>query len=475
MKNSNNLTPVKYFLAVDIGASNGRHILGWIEDGIIKLEEVHRFPNGMEKVNSSLVWDVEALFSEIITGMKKCADIGKLPCSIGIDTWGVDFVLIDENGQVTAPTIAYRDSRTEGMYEETFNNHMSESDLYERTGIQKQPFNTIFQLMAIKTKNPEYFSNAKHMLFMPDYLHYKLCGAIKTEYTIASTTGLLNAKSKTWDDEIIKACGFPRSIFCELVPAGTKLGHLTADVKKPVGYDCEVVMPTSHDTASAFLAVPTKSDNAVYISSGTWSLMGVELSEPILTKESRDANMSNEGGYDYSYRYLKNIMGLWMIQSVHKEIGEGKSFEEIAKMARQSEYNGIVDVNDNRFYAPDSMVDAIRLVCRENGFNEPETIGDIARCNYRSLAHSYAQTVKELEVLTGKQFDSINIIGGGSNNAFLNELTAQTCELPVYAGPGEGTALGNLVSQMICFGELNGVDDARRVIRHSFDISYIKF
>ena len=462
-----------YHLAIDIGASNGRHILGWLKDGIIRLEEVHRFPNGMENRNGSLCWDTDTLFSEIIKGMKKCVEIGKIPVSVGIDTWGVDFVLIDEFGDMAAPTIAYRDSRTEGMFEETFK-HISESELYSRTGIQKQPYNTIFQLMAVKTGTPEYFENAKHLLFMPDYLHYRLSGAIKTEYTIASTSGLLNAVSKTWDDEVIDKCGFPRELFCELIPAGTSLGKLTDDIKNEVGYDCEVIAPPGHDTASAFLAVPTKSESAVYISSGTWSLMGVELAEPNTSKESRDAGLTNEGGYEYRYRYLKNIMGLWMIQSVHKEMGEGIDFGQLVELAKASDYTGVVDVDDIRFFAPDSMVETVRTVCREGGFSEPKSIGDLANCIYRSLALSYAQTVKNLEKLTDKKYDSVNIIGGGSNNMFLNELTAIACGLTVYAGPSEGTALGNIVSQMINFGQFIGVDDARRAIRRSFDIIEIK-
>ena len=463
----------QYYLAVDIGASNGRHILGHLNDGVIELEEVHRFPNGMKNQDGSLVWDTDALYSEIIKGMKKCAETGKIPSCVGIDTWGVDFVLIDKSGRLVAPAIAYRDSRTGGMYEETFK-HISEVDLYSRVGIQKVIYNTIYQLMAIKTKTPEYLDNAAHLLFMPDYLHYRLSGIKKSEYTIASTSALVNAASKTWDDEVIEKCGFPHEIFCQIVPAGTKIGSLTDKVKKETGYDCNVIMPPSHDTASAFLAVPAKSDNSVYISSGTWSLMGVELLNPITNKASREANITNEGGYEYRYRFLKNIMGLWMIQSVHKEIGEGKSFEELAIIARESDYEGIVDVDDSRFFAPESMVNAVREVCRENGYDEPESLGDIACCIYRSLAISYAKTIKDLEALTGKKYSSINIIGGGSNNMFLNELTADVCGRTVYAGPAEGTALGNIISQMINSGELTSVKDARETVMRSFEIKEYK-
>ena len=464
----------QYHLAIDIGASSGRHILGWMEDGIIRLEEVHRFPNGMEDHGGNLCWDTEALFSEILKGMGKCAEFGGgTPVSVGIDTWGVDFVLIDRSGRPAAPTIAYRDGRTKGMDGEVFK-RVSEPLLYARTGIQNQIFNTVYQLMAVKTGAPQYFEKAAHLLLMPDYLHYRLCGAIKTEYTIASTTGLVNAVSGDWDREVIEACGFPQELFCDIAPAGTRLGNLKSEIIDEIGYDCTVTLPPAHDTASAFLAVPAKSDNSVYISSGTWSLMGVELAEPITSEASRNANFTNEGGYRRRYRYLKNIMGLWMIQSVHKELGGGVSYGELVDLARASSYQGVVDVGDGRFFAPDSMADAVRAVCREGGYPEPETLSDLAGCIYRSLARSYAQTFKSLEALTEKSYDSINIIGGGSKNTYLNELTASACGVPVYAGPAEGTALGNIVSQMIEFGEFSGVEDARKAIRRSFEIQETK-
>jgi len=458
-----------FHLAIDIGASGGRHILGWLENGALCTEEVHRFPNGMIQSGDQLRWDVEALFDEILTGLCKCKEIGKIPASVGVDTWGVDFALLDDDGVRVAPIVAYRDERTENMDIETYK-HISEAELYERTGIQKMPFNTIFQLMAIKSQTPEYFENAKHLLFMPDYLHYMLSGVMKTEYTIASTSGLLNAAYKTWDEEIIRRCGFPRELFGEIVPAGTALGNFTDEIQQAVGFDCKVIMPPSHDTASAFLAVPAKSDKAVYISSGTWSLLGVESATPITSQESRIADFTNEGGYDYRYRYLKNIMGLWILQSVHKEIGGGVTFADMVVLARESNFDGLVDVNDKRFFAPDSMVDTIKIVCRESGHDVPQSIGDFARLIYRSLAVSYANTIGVLAGLTGVEFDSVNIIGGGSQNWYLNELTALACGLRVFAGPAEGTALGSIVAQMISMGVLADSSSARRVIRKSFDI-----
>jgi len=462
-----------FHLAIDIGASSGRHILGWLEDGRLHTEEVHRFPNGMKKIDGSLCWDVEALFNEILAGLKKCAEVGKIPASAAIDTWGVDFVLLDKHGKLAGPAVAYRDNRTDGMDLEV-RKYISESELYSRAGIQDMLINTIYQLMAVKTLTPQYLGNAAHLLMMPDYLHYRLCGVMKNEYTIASTSSLINAESKDWDDEIISRCGFPREIFKEIVPAGTIPGGFTDEVKRAAGFDCKVIMPPSHDTASAFLAVPAKSKNSVYISSGTWSLMGVELSEPITTEASRVANFTNEGGFDYRYRYLKNIAGLWLIQSVHKEIGNGIGYAELVELARASACDSIFEVNDERFTAPESMVAAIREACLESGQNEPQTLGDFGRCIFRSLAESYAMTMRALQDLTGTKYDCVNIIGGGSQNEYLNQLAADACGIPVYAGPTEGTALGNIAAQMIALGVLPDYKAARDVIRQSFEIKEFK-
>jgi len=459
-------------LAIDIGASGGRHILGWLNEGKIQTEEMHRFSNGMKQDGEQLIWDIDALLNEIITGLKKCRQAGKIPESVGIDTWGVDFVLLDNDGEMIGPAVAYRDKRTDGMDVELYK-FISENELYERTGIQKMFFNTIYQLMAIKINSPQYLENTSDLLFLPDYLHYKLCGVKRTEYTIASTSGLLNAEAKSWDTDILNRCGYPLDIFCEIVPAGTVLGDFTNEVKEIVGFDCKVIMPPSHDTASAFLAVPAISDKSVYISSGTWSLMGVEISKPITTEKSRTNNLTNEGGYDYRYRYIKNIAGLWLMQSVMKEIGDGVDHTDLIKSAQESKFDGIFNVNDDRFASPDSMVSAIREIFAEYGQDEPDTLADFARSIFRSLAVSYMQSRDILQDLTGIEFDCINIIGGGSQNDYINKLTADACGIPVYAGPTEGTALGNLVSQMIAMDVLPDLATARDIIRNSFDIRKI--
>ena len=462
----------RHYLAIDIGASSGRHILGRLEDGIIRLEEIHRFPNGAAREGGCLCWDVDALFAEMLTGLRKCAESGKIPVSAGIDTWGVDFVLLDRDLRRIGPAVAYRDSRTDGMDAEV-GRRIPESELYARTGIQKVMFNSIYQLMALKIKSPHILEGAAHLLMMPDYLHYRLSGVMKNEYTIASTSALVGAASKNWDYEVIERCGFPKEIFGEIVPAGTVLGRLAGDVRQAVGFDCAVVLPPSHDTASAFLSVPAHTENPVFISSGTWSLMGLELFDPITSEASRAANFSNEGGYGYRYRYLKNIMGLWILQSVRNELFEDIGYEELAALARESGYDGIFDVDEDRFFAPDSMAAVVREACREKGYDEPQSPGDFARCICRGLASSYSRTVDALESLTGKRLECINIIGGGSRNGFLNEATAKACGRPVYAGPAEGTALGNIVSQMIANGELSGVGAAREAIRRSFLISEV--
>ena len=318
----------RYYLAIDIGASSGRHILAHLEEGKMVLEEVHRFPNGMVEKDGELVWDVEELFAQIKLGMKKCAELGKIPVSVGVDTWGVDFVLLDSEGCRIGNAVAYRDGRTKGMDEEVYK-LVPEDELYARTGIQKAIFNTVYQLMALKTKKPEYLEKAETLLMMPDYFHYMLSGVAVTEYTEATTGQLITPDTKEWDMELIEKLGYPKRIFRKIVAPGTDIGSLTQSVREEVGFDCRVVVPATHDTGSAVLAVPTDSDNALYISSGTWSLMGTELMKADCSPESKANNLTNEGGYDYRFRYLKNIMGLWMIQSVKKEIGGGLGFGEM--------------------------------------------------------------------------------------------------------------------------------------------------
>ena len=460
----------KYFLAVDIGASSGRHILSHMEDGKIVLEEVFRFENGMTEIDGHKCWDSELLFSHIKEGMKKCAELGKIPCYMGIDTWGVDYVLVDREGKRIGNAVGYRDDRTTGIDREVYQ-IIPEKELYARTGIAKQVFNTIYQLMALKKENPEQLLAAETLLLSPDYYNFLLTGKRASEYTIASTGQLVSPETKDWDYELIRMLGLPEKIFTPLQKPGTILGGLSDEVKAEIGYDCKGVLVASHDTASAVLAVPPKTADFAYISSGTWSLLGVELENAICNEQSREANFTNEGGYDYKYRFLKNIMGLWMIQSVRNEMNKAYSFAQLCAMAEEvKDFPSRVDVDEHRFFAPDSMIEEIRNACRESGQPVPETPGELATVVYQSLADCYKKSLRNLEAMTGKTYPAVNIVGGGANADYLNQLTANATGKTVYAGPTEATAIGNIVCQMLACGDLPSVAEARACIFDSFAV-----
>lgn len=460
---------MNYYLAVDIGASSGRLILSWKEDGKIFLEEIHRFENGMIKKNNHLVWDVDHLYKEILTGMKKCKNLGKIPVSMGVDTWAVDFVLLDESGGMLGDAVGYRDERTLNIDKYVYE-IIPEKELYLKTGIQKQSFNTIYQLMAIKKNNKELLDHARCMLMIPDYLHYLLTGRKATEYTNASTTGLVDPDTKNWDMELIDSLGYPTEIFQEILLPGSSLGLLKQEVAEEVGFSCDVVVPATHDTGSAVMAVPSLSDETLYISSGTWSLMGTELDHADCSLGSRNYNFTNEGGYDYRFRFLKNIMGMWMINSAKKELAPEKSFGEICSLAAKESIASVVNANDERFLAPESMVNEVRKACEESGQQIPEGMAQVASVIYNSLAECYAKTAIEIEEITGKHFENIHIIGGGANAAYLNELTAKASKKTVLAGPIEATAIGNICAQMIAAKELKDLKDARACVLRSFPI-----
>ena len=459
----------QYYLAIDIGASSGRHILGSVQDGKIVLEEIHRFPNGMSEKNGHRCWDVDKLFQEILTGMKKCKELGKIPVSVGIDTWAVDFVLLNEKDERIGDAVGYRDSRTEGMDEEVYR-IIPEEELYGRTGIQKQIFNTIYQLMAVKKQSPEQLEQAKTFLMIPDYFHFLLSGVKAVEYTNASTTQLVSPDTFDWDKELMERLGYPTDIFPEIVKPGTVLGNLTEEIARQVGYSCKVVAPATHDTGSAVLAVPASDSDFLYISSGTWSLMGVERRSADCSHKSKVRNFTNEGGYERRFRYLKNIMGLWMIQSVKKELNDQYSFAELCDLAAKADFSSRVDVNDASFLAPENMIVAVQEMCRKTGQAVPETPGEIASCIYQSLADSYCETVQEIEEMSRRTYSRIHIVGGGSNAVYLNELTAKATGKEVYAGPGEATAIGNLAAQMLQDGVYSSVEEVRTVIGVSFDM-----
>lgn len=470
------------YLAIDIGASSGRHILGRLEDGKIVLEEVYRFDNNQVRQNGHDCWDIERLVENIKAGIDAACSKATIS-SIGIDTWGVDFVLLDEAGNLCSDAVAYRDARTQGADAEIEKEVISFADLYARTGIQKAIYNTIYQLWALKKEHPEQLQKAAHLLMMPEYLNYRLTGKIIHEYTDSSTTALLDAAKKDWDFELIERLGLPRRIFGKLEMPGTTVGTYNG---------IKVILPAMHDTGSAYLAVPARDDRAVYLSSGTWSLLGVENNVAITSSAALEANFTNEGGAWGRYRFLKNIMGLWMIQSIRRELNgvdyvEGSNASDIKQAARKqlTDYeNGkqysyadlemlargvtdspvIINVNDPRFLNPPSMIAAVLAEVEESGEEPPRTIGQLMACVYHSLAACYAEAIDTLSSITGKTYTSVNIVGGGSKDRYLNALTADASGLDVFAGPSEGTAIGNLIVQMIAAGEFTDLASARKAI-----------
>lgn len=458
-----------YYLAIDIGASSGRHMLAHMEDGVMRLEEVYRFQNEMQETGGTLCWDFDRLFLEIKQGMRRCGQLGKIPVSVAVDTWGVDFVLLDKRDRVLGQCVGYRDKRTRGM-DGKVETIIPQEKLYERTGIQKQIFNTIYQLQAIKEENPEYLEEAQSLLMAPDYFHFLLSGVKRMEYTIATTGQLVSVETNDWDWELLDMLGFPRKIFRNVSMPGTLVGNLNEEVKREVGFDCKIVLPASHDTGSAVLAVPAKGEDVLYISSGTWSLMGVERKEPDCSLRSMKSCFTNEGGYDYRYRYLRNIMGLWMIQSVKKELAPDLSYAQICEQAAGEKIASIVDCNDDSFLAPESMTRAVQDFCRTTGQQVPETLAEIASVIYNSLAKCYADTLRLMEEITGKYYDTIYVVGGGSSADYLNKLTARYTGRKVSAGPTEATAIGNIMVQMIGDGKFADLSEARRCIRESFGI-----
>ncbi|MFH1879346.1 MAG: rhamnulokinase family protein [Bacillota bacterium] len=457
-------------LAVDIGASGGRHILGAIENGKLTTKEIYRFENCAQMKGKHLCWDAEALFRHVLEGLKECGKQGFCPASVGIDTWGVDFALLDRSGNLVGEIVAYRDSRTEGM-DAVLEKTMPYAALYEKTGIAKQPFNTLYQLMAALTENPEYRETVDDFLLIPEYLSFRLTGKKAHEETNLSTGALLDARTRGWCADAILAADLPPTWFrTKIVKAGTVLGSLLPENVEAIGFDTTVILPATHDTGSAYMAVPAKDDRAVFLSSGTWSLLGTELTRPQTDAGSRALGFTNEMGYGGATRYLKNIMGMWMIQCIRKELSQKISYDEIARFAGESTYAHYVDVTDDRFFAPENMTDEVRKALAEQGAPKPAEDKDLFRAVLSSLAMCYRDSISEIAKLTGKAFTSVNIVGGGSQNVTLNRLTAEVTGLPVYAGPTEGTALGNLIAQMITCGELKDLQTARQLIAESFQI-----
>lgn len=451
-----------YYLAIDIGASSGRHILAHLENEKLVLEEIYRFENNLEVTDDGLVWDIDSLFAEVLCGIKKCNEIGKIPKSIAIDTWGVDYVLLDENNKEIMPCYCYRDNRTSNVIDEV-ESLVSSAELYAKTGIQKQNFNTIYQLYADK-KNGR-LQNAKYFLMMPEYLSFKLTGVCKNEYTNATTTGLVNANEKIWDIQILHSLGLTEKLFKPLFLPSSFVGDLSAEVQKEVGFNSTVIFAPSHDTASAVCACPMDNDD-LYISSGTWSLIGTEITEPILSDSARILNFTNEGGIDYRFRFLKNYMGMWLFQNIRRNLDKKLSYDDMMNLAKNCGEYKYFDVNDSALVAPKNMIEAIgKLIGSDD-------LGFILNSAYHSLAKSYDEAVKEIENVTGKQFNTIHIVGGGCQDEYLNALTRDYTGKDVTAGPIEATATGNIISQIMRDKKIS-LATARKIVKKSFDIKEI--
>ncbi|MBE6661891.1 MAG: rhamnulokinase [Ruminococcaceae bacterium] len=454
-----------YSLAIDIGASSGRHILGWLENGILKTEEIYRFPNNPTTVTKDgarcLKWDIDRLFKEILTGLAKAAELGKIPETVGIDTWGVDYVLLDKNDEAIEGAYCYRDSRTDLSIPKVHEKIPFEK-LYEKTGIQFASFNTVYQLYHDRMTGR--LDKAAAFLMLPDYFHFRLTGKKVQDYTNATTTGMVNAKTGTWDDEILDLLGCDKSIFRTPSKPSTTVGTFSPEVAARVGYEARIVLPATHDTASAIVAAPLKGE-APYISSGTWSLLGVEQPFAHTDAAACKADYSNEGAPEGKFRLQKNIMGLWLLQQVRHEADDKYSFAELTDMARENPIDATFDVNEKKFMAPVSMTETIKETVGRD-----LSIGEIAYTILNNLARSYAASLEALEGVTGNRYATLNIIGGGSKNELLNELTIRHTGKKLITGPTEGTAIGNLLMQFIGRGEIRDVAEGREIVEKSFDI-----
>ncbi|MBQ3356203.1 MAG: rhamnulokinase [Oscillospiraceae bacterium] len=429
---------MKYYLAIDIGASSGRHIIGWEENGALRNQEIYRFENKLVKRDNHLTWDIHALLRGVKEGIRLAFKAFGALQSLSIDTWGVDYVLLNGDREIL-PCYAYRDHRTEAIID-SVHAKLPFSELYQRTGCQFQTFTTVYQLYC--DLHAGRLAKATDFLMMPEYLMYKLTGVKKKEYTHGTTTGLVNVRTGEFDKELIDAFSFPRRLFPKLLQPGTYLGRLLPEVASEVGGNCSVVFCATHDTASAVEGIPMEG-NYPYISSGTWSLLGVKTEHALTDRKSENSNYSNEGGVGYN-RYQKNIMGLWIVNSLRQELCPDKPFSEIVEEAEKSDFDETVDVNNERFFSPSGMRQAFDLTLKQL----PKTPADYFRCAYRSLALGYKNALDELEENTGKRYDRLYIVGGGAKNNFLNRLTAEFTEKEIVALPIEATAIGNLLVQV---------------------------
>ena len=460
-------------LAFDMGASSGRAILGRFDGKRINFEEIHRYSNDPVMIGDSLYWDVLRLFHEMKQGMLKCVTGGTGEiASMGIDTWGVDFGLLDSSGKLLGNPYHYRDSATEGMIEEACR-IIPKREIYEQTGIQFMPFNTLYQLLALKINRSPLLEKAATMLFMPDLLRYFLTGEKSSEYTIASTSQMIDPKTGTWAQSMLDVLGIPQNILTGIIDAGTITGKLRDSIASELGMsNIPVVAVAEHDTGSAVVSVPAQEGKFAYLSSGTWSLLGVESSAPVINDLTYRLDYTNEGGYRRMVRLLKNIMGLWIYQECKRawdKTGEVTSFDELEEGASKSQpFLAFIDPDDHSFYSPGNMPEKIRDFCRKTGQSVPETRPQLVRCIMESLALKYRMALEGLEEIVGYSLPVLHIVGGGCKNTMLSQFTANAINRPVITGPVEATAVGNLMIQLIAHGEVKDLSEGRKIIKDSF-------
>jgi rhamnulokinase len=466
------------YLGIDLGAESGRVMAGAWNGSQIRVEELHRFSNGPVQVADTLRWDVLRLWSEIQTGLAVAAKrFGDRVVSVGVDTWGVDFALLTLNGEMLGQPYHYRDGRVAGMFEEAFA-RVARAEIFAQTGLQFMEINTLYQLLALQRSNPDLLAAADCLLMMPDFFHWCLCGARVSEFTDASTSQCLNPVKRDWAFDMLGKFGLPTDVFPEVVQPGTPLGRLRESVSERTGMGrIQVVAPPTHDTASAVAAIPTTHTgrtNWAYISSGTWSLMGVETQSAVLSERVLQLNLTNEGGIDGTFRLLKNITGLWIVQQCKRAFearGRNLDYAELARLAKEAPSAvAIIDPDDPRFANPPDMPAAIQSYCRDTNQAVPEGEGPLVRCALESLAAKYGRVLEGLEEVAGGRVEVIHVVGGGARNQLLNQLTADRCRRKVIAGPVETTVLGNLLAQVRAAGELKSLSEMREVVRAASEL-----
>lgn len=466
-------------LAVDLGAESGRVIAGIVGESSIELDELHRFPNGVHhfvsrdsngELQDSLRWDVVRLWDDIQQGLTAAGQkYGDRVSTVGVDTWGVDYVLLSKSRELLGQPFCYRDRRNAGRLGEAFAT-VPQADIYATTGLQFMEINSLYQLLSTRAETPELLDGADRFLMMPDFFHWLLCGCEVVEFTNATTTQFVDPRTRTWATDFLAKFDLPTAMLPEIVEPGSQVGTLRPDLAQRCGLpEIDVVAPPTHDTASAIVSVPTEQTGAAnwaYISSGTWSLIGVETQEPVLTPEALEQNVTNEGGVDGTTRLLKNVMGLWLVQGIRRSVeasGRETDYATLTEQARESAgFRSLVDPDDNRFLAPDDMAAAIQAYCRDTNQPVPETDGQLARCALDSLALKYRRVLRGIEQLTGEDVSVLHVVGGGSQSGLLNELTAAACEVPVVAGPVEATALGNVLTQARA-SDATSINDLRSI------------